>query len=81
MDLGFVPKADFFKKKLIEINDNNEDDILSIVKKLLNLIDDKNNYQLYRNQSEKNWNTYKNYVSLKHSHLEKYFNNIKCFLL
>lgn len=81
MDLGFVPKADYFEKKLIEINDNNEDEILNIAKKLLNLIDDQNNYQMYYNQSKKNWNTYKHYISSKHPYLEKYFKDIKCFLL
>ncbi len=78
LDLGFVPKSYFFKKKLIAINDNNEEDILRILKKLLNFIEDKDNYQLYHNESKKNWNTYRSYINLKHPYLEKYFKDIKC---
>ena len=81
MDLGFVPKAEYFKNKSIEIRDNNEDKILNAVKKLLYLIDDDNNYQIYYNESVKHWNIYKDYISLKHPHLKKYFEDIKCLSL
>jgi len=81
MDLGFVPKAEYFKKKSIEIRDKNEDKILNTVKKLLCLIDEDDNYQIYYNESVKHWDIYKDYISLKHPHLKKYFENIKCLSL
>ena len=77
-NLGFLPKYYFLKKNHIKILDNDKNEILSSIKDLLMLINDKKKYKKYYKISSIYWKNYLLYINKYHKNLLPFYKKIKC---
>ena len=77
-NLGFIPKYYFLKKNHIKILDNDKNEILSSIKDLLMLINDKKKYKKYYKISSIYWKNYLLYINKYRKNLLPFYKKIKC---